>query len=113
MKLKITKRWYQFWIPKIIEVESPDDAAFRMFYADLKEKMLTLYPDSPNGTTYNPVAQNIAGDGEAIEADEAEPWYGGEAVEAEDGGVVTAEPPIVYASRCNAKMAERAEINKQ
>lgn len=45
----------------------------------------------------------------AIEADEAEPWYGGDAVENEDSNVVIAEPPIVYASRGNAKMAEREE----
>lgn len=96
-------------MPRTIEIESPDDIAFRTFYEDLKAKMLKMYPDSP---TYDPVTQNIAGDGEAIEADEAEPWYGGDAVEAEDGGVVTAEPPIVYASRGNAKMAERREANK-
>ncbi len=97
MKLKVIKHRWQFWLPNYLNVQFPKPPPGDLDPIRTLKKLGNLSTD-------------LSGPGEAIEADEAEPWYGGDAEEAEDGGVVTAEPPIVYATRGNARMAEREKV---
>lgn len=100
MKLKVNKRWWQFWLPSELDVEYiPDPAVEGMMRTEST-------PIGPN-PFYDLVSDS------SVEADEAEPWYGGDTVEDEESSIVTAEPPVVYASRGNAKMAEREKIRGQ
>jgi hypothetical protein len=95
MKVRVHKKWWQIWMPSHIDIDI--DCGH-----DLPIKSIS--PESKNEST----------GGVAIEANEAEPWYGDSATKTSHGGgaVVTAEPPIVYASRGNAIMNERIELNK-
>ena len=108
MKAQVNKKWWQFWLPREVDIKIPDSV--RLEHTPVSDNPfaagLTEIPDHFKGQ----VGDN---QGSAIEADEAEPWYGGDAVEDEDGSVVTAEPPIVYANRGNARMEERRQARER
>lgn len=97
----------------------PQTVEFGALYKDLNDLMLKHFHPSvdiaPGLTEIPDHFKGQIGDNQpsAIEADEAEPWYGGDAVEEQDSSVVTAEPPIVYANRGNARMEERRQAQQQ
>ncbi len=105
MKVHVSKKWWQFWLPSEIDINIPHGVHFEH----------TPVGDNPFhsflGSTYDNPEPNESS--AAIEADEAEPWYGGDAVEDEDSSVVTAEPPVVYANRGNARMEERRQARER
>ncbi len=103
MKAQVDKKWWQFWLPKEVDIELP--APLLPDY--IRQPMEDLREVNDRG-----VLGDIVGPS-AIEADEAEPWYGGDAVEDEDSSVVTAEPPVVYANRGNARMEERKQARER
>jgi hypothetical protein len=103
MKAKVSKKWWQFWLPSELEVSIPGFEPTMV----IDPSYLQSTPKGPNPFP------DIANETSAIEADEAEPWYGGDAVEDEDSSVVTAEPPVVYANRGNARMEERKQARER
>lgn len=104
MKVRVNKKWWQFWLPDNIDIGMLDDIVWSLVYDRMAQEMLKRQPwANPPQSDPDPTAPA------AIEADEAEPWWGGDAMEDEDSSVVTAEPPIVYANRGNARMEERKQ----
>jgi hypothetical protein len=112
MKVRVNKKWWQFWLPSHIYLDW-ESVEWAAFYKDMNQEMLkhfdngsvVLQTTPKGGNTFHDLANTPA----AIEADEDIPWYG---QEDEESSVVTAEPPIVSASRGNAKVAERKERAK-
>lgn len=100
MKVRVNKKWWQFWLPCCLEL---DDEFVHFHKKDIKSDY-TLSVDLDKSIrrdgSYSGIAEELA-----IEADDSEPWY----QEESEGNVVTAEPPIVSASRGNARLAERKE----
>lgn len=98
MKVRVNKKWWQFWLPSELDV-----------------KPLVVREHTPVGENpwfvdaQPPIIRPLNSEAGAVEADEDIPWYG---QEGEESSVVTAEPPIVSASRGNAKVAERKERAK-
>lgn len=111
MKAKVNKKWWQFWLPQHLDIQDPEF-----------DGLSDLVDDGTTSAEYGGMSPAKTGTvnrmlnsskGAAIEADEAEPWYGGDAVEDEDSSVVTAEPPVVYANRGNARMEERKQARER
>lgn len=101
MKVRVNKKWWQFWLPSELEGHISDS---------VHDAVNLTTPNATDAIINAAVNNSRLFDGpSAIEADEDIPWYG---QEGEESNVVTAEPPIVSASRGNAKVAERKERAK-
>jgi hypothetical protein len=99
MNVRVNKRWWQFWLPKYIDVQKPsywpEDVERILNSSSLTTRVASMAPSIVDTAPY------------AIESDGQEPSWDNEPDE--ESSVITAEPPIVYASRGNAKVAQREE----
>jgi hypothetical protein len=111
MKLRITKQWWQFWLPKYLDAELVNEQY------SFKGIPVETRPDAPPGKLFmlngepemrEPRRTGTLTDPDepsSIEANEAEPWYNAEPSDSDS--VVTVEPDLVAKNRGNNAMKER------
>lgn len=110
MKLRVNKRWWQFWLPNYVYIDM-EAAQWNALYKNIADEVTERYfsPQTIIDPHTHPLAVKIAGEDldqpSAIEANEAEPWYNSEPSASDS--VVTAEPDLVAKNRGNATMRER------
>lgn len=100
MIVKVNKKWWQFWLPPSLDIDGYVDEAVTYSPYQMEELANLKMPDSPHIMVDHTPS--------AIEADDPEPWYNDNPTE--ESSVVTAEPPIVYANRGNARVNEREKM---
>lgn len=112
MKVKVTKRWWQFWLPRYLHVDLDNvivTATIRQAFDKANQEMIDKFfkPKMDETTGLGDTYASLSNEPSAIEANEAEPWYNSEPSESDS--VVTAEPDLVAKNRGNQLMHDRLE----
>lgn len=103
MKARVTKKWWQFWLPEYIEINDLDLIPIDNTTTVAEYGGLT--PAAPG--TVDKMLNHSA----VVEANEAQPWYSDKPQQPSGGAIVEAVPDIVAKSQGNQIMHERLEQN--
>ncbi len=111
MKARVTKKWWQFWLPSELEIaithmgipiETIPGVEKAKFYSEPPTKSISL--------THPLTGEKISTQRSAVvEANEAQPWYTDQPHQPTGGQIVEAVPDIVAKSQGTQMMRDRME----